>query len=600
MLPRINWLKTGPILPTCLAIFISLLASRTIGQSPVQTSPTDLAEFQKTVQPFVAKHCLECHGDKKQSGDVRFDLFQDATALAQGFPTLEKAEAMLKKHAMPPQKRPQPGEDETKPVLAWLNGFITRMDKQLAANPGSVVIRRLNRTEYNNSVRDLLGVIAQPADDFPPDDSGYGFDNIGAVLSLSPVLMEKYLDAAETVARTALFGAPPMKAARVTHEPWYIDFSTSRAVKLDYDETGMSLPTSLHVMHRFPVDAEYDLRGLLRGFRPNGSNPVEVGFWIDGKMVKEMKVAVPKGGELNGLWAEFRIPVTAGDHWLSVTMLRMYEGLPPAYRGPNPAKTTAGLGQASDGCFISNMYVTGPYDQVKGPSSTSLRKIFNCGHFEGPHDPACAKKILGGLARHAYRRPVADKEVDDLVKVVAMVQKEGDSFEEGLCVAIQKILISPHFLFRVEKTPPAEKGKESLPITQHELATRLSYFLWSSLPDEELLGLADQQNLRDPGVLEAQVRRMLRHPRANALVVNFGGQWLQTRALETHTPERPKFQQFTEYTRISMVKGNNRVSSGKHIAYERNTPLTNLYLALLQRMNVRPERLGDSTGLLEI
>jgi hypothetical protein len=554
MLPRRDWLRIAAAIAACSVVVAALFASPSGGQSPVKTPPNDLEAFQKTVQPFLAKHCLECHGEKKQSGDVRLDLFQDATALAQGYPTLEKAEAMLRKHVMPPQKRPQPGDDESKPVLAWLDGFITRMDALSSNNPGRVVIRRLNRTEYNNSVRDLLGVVLQPADDFPPDDSGYGFDNIGSVLSLSPVLMEKYLDAAETVARTALFGPPLMKVSRVTHEPWYIDFSTSRSVKVEYDETGMSLPQSIHVIHRFPVDAEYDLRAILRGFRPNGSNPVEVGFWIDGKMVKEMKVTVPKGGELNGLWAEFRMPVAAGDHWLSATMLRLYEGLPPAYKGPNPAKTTAGIGQASDGNLISNIFVTGPYAQAKGPSSESLKKIFTCGPTEGPHDPACAAKILADLARRAYRRPPTAKEVDDLVKLVAIVQKEGDSFEEGLCVAIQRILISPHFLFRVERTPPPEDGNESLLVSQHELATRLSYFLWSSLPDEELLTMADKQKLRENGVLETQVRRMLKDPKSDRFARDFGGQWLQTRALETHTPERPKFQQFTEYTRMSMMK----------------------------------------------
>jgi len=559
MLPHFGWIRIGTAAAVVFPFFMPLLGSRSGGQ-PVGSGPTaDWPAFQKIVQPFLAKHCFECHTDK-ESGEVRLDVFKDENTLVKGWATVEKAMSMLRKHAMPPKKKPQPSDDESKPVLAWMETFVARMDLQTPANPGRVVIRRLNRTEYNNTVRDLLGVTFRPADDFPPDDSGYGFDNIGAALSMSPTLMEKYVTAAEKVARTALFGVKPLKVASVTHQPWYIDFSTSRAVKLDYDETGMSLPSAVHVVHRFPVDGEYALRGILRGFRPNGSNPVEMAFWIDGQMVKETKVAVPKGGELNGLWAEFRTPVTAGDHWLSVTLLRMYEGLPPAYKGPNPAKTTAGFSQASDGYFIPNLSVIGPHTQVKGPSEDSLKKVFTCGHVKGPHDASCARKIVADLARRAYRRPVTDKEVDDLVKLVAMVQKDGDSFEEGLCLAIQKMLISPHFLFRAERgpSPPAplpgeERGKEdSHLISEHELASRLSYFMWSSMPDEELLRSADEQSLRKPAVLEAQLRRMLKDPKSQALVENFGGQWLQTRALESHTPDRTKFQQFTEYTRMSM------------------------------------------------
>src|SRR5204863_7040063 len=164
---------------------------------------------------------------------------------------------------------------------------------------------------------------------------------------------------------------------------------------------------------------------------------------------------------------------------------------------------------------------------------------------KGPHDAAQVRRILGDLARRAYRRPVTDTEVDELLRTVAMVQKDGEPFEEGLCLAIQRLLISPHFLFRVEKG----QGKDIHPVSQHELATRLSYFLWSSMPDDELLRCAAEGRLRKPDVLEAQVRRMLKDDRAYALVENFGGQWLQTRALESHTPDRTRFPEFTDYTR---------------------------------------------------
>jgi hypothetical protein len=232
----------------------------------------------------------------------------------------------------------------------------------------------------------------------------------------------------------------------------------------------------------------------------------------------------------------------------------MYEGLPPAYKGPKPANTTAGITRATDSYFPMYLVVVGPYKQVRGPSAESLRKIFPGGSVKGPRDAAFARKILTDLARRAFRRPVADREVDDLVFLVTTVQKDGDSFEEGLCMAIQRILISPHFLFRVEKGPPPRKDEDDHGINQHELATRLSYFLWSSMPDDELLRCADEGKLRRPEVLESQVLRLFRDARASALVENFGGQWLQTRALEAHTPDRTKFPEFTDYTRMSMKR----------------------------------------------
>jgi mono/diheme cytochrome c family protein len=562
MLPRYRWTRIavagailGPVLVLCFA-------SRGGGQAADTNPAAEWREYQQAVQPFFARHCFECHADK-ESGDVRLDRFNDEDALAKGLPTIEKALDMLRKRAMPPKRRPQPGDDELKPVLAWMDALVGRRDRQQPSAPSRVVIRRLNRAEYNNTVRDLLGVAFRPADDFPPDVPGHGFDTVGGTLSVSPALAEKYLAAAERIARTAVFGVGPLKPERVAHQPFFTAdaFSKNKSVKFDYDETGMSLPSALHVVQTFPADGEYTFRGILRGVRSPGSDPVELGFWIDGKLVHEAKVPVPtqveagRGpGELNGLWAEFRAPVTAGEHWLSVTVLRMYEGLPPDYKGPRPAKTTARISRATDAFFPMYLDVVGPYKQREGPSEESLKRIFTTGPAKGPRDAAYTRAILANLARRAFRRPVADAEVDGLVRLVTMVQKDGDSFEEGLCLAIERILISPHFLFRVERGPPPGNGDDLYGISQHELATRLSYFLWSSMPDEELLRCADEGALRRPEVLEAQVRRMLKDARVHALVENFGGQWLQTRALESHTPDRTKFPEFTDYTRMSMKK----------------------------------------------
>jgi cytochrome c553 len=559
-------------------------------------APTEaVRQFQHDIKPLLVQYCYDCHGDGASKGKLAFDGFKSDDQLLANSNLWLKVLKNVEGGAMPPGKNPHPSKPEVQRLGDWITQDVFKIDPQ-NPDPGRVTARRLNRAEYNNTVRDLLGVDFQPADDFPQDDSGYGFDSIGDVLSVSPVLMEKYLKAAEKVARTAVYGVEPLKPSSFTHQPWYVDFSTNKDVRTSYDLTGMSLPGAVHVMHRFPVDGEYQLRGWVRGFRPDGSEPVELGFWIDGKLIREMKVPVPAGGELNGLSAEFRTNFTAGEHWMSVTILRMYEGLPPAYKGLNPAPdhsaiaasaagggavnadtnaptnveillTTAatnaanagrpsgrGAGGASrspsDAYLANNLEVTGPFSQTKGPSAESLRKIYTCDR----RDPKFTEKIITDLATRAFRRPATKQEIASLTGLVAMVQKSGDSFEEGLCVAIQKILISPNFLFRIESDAASANAKGARPVTPHELASRLSYFLWSSMPDEELTRCANDGSLRQPRVLEAQVRRMLQDPKSSALVENFGGQWLQFRALESHLPDRKKFQEFTEYTRLSLAK----------------------------------------------
>jgi hypothetical protein len=548
------------------AIFLSLFAAGSAlrgGEAPRKAIPdSKWPAFEKTVRPFFAKHCLQCHAEKKRGG-IRLDRFQDERALVNGRAIIEKVVDVLHDRTMPPKKRPQPKSDEIEPVLSWLDAYLARADRQTSAGHSRTVIRRLNRAEYNNTVRDLLGVNFQPAEDFPSDVPGNGFDNDAGSLSVSPLLVEKYLKAAEKVARTAVFGAEPIKPERVQHQPWFASdaFSKNKTVPFDYDESGMSLPNALHVVQRFAFDGEYTLRCILRGVRPVGCDPVEVAFWIDGEKIHETKVEVPTKraagrapGEVNGLWAEFRAPIRAGEHWLAVTLLRMYEGLPPAYKGPRPAKTRYGITKATDAFFVMYLDVVGPYNQPKGPSKESLRRIYDGGRFEGPRDASAARKILAKLARRAYRRPVTEAEIAELVQLVERVQKDGDSFEEGLCLAIQRMLVSPHFLFRVERVHPDKGEEESGGLSQHELASRLSYFLWSSMPDDELLRCADERKLRQPAVLEAQLRRMLKDPKSSALVENFAGQWLRTQALEGHVPDRVKFPEFTDYTRMSMKK----------------------------------------------
>ena len=563
--------------PFKIVVFLVAAASVASAQSPTPG--------WKDVQSFTTRNCTGCHNAKVTSGSLDLQRLASAPAFSEDREAWEKVVHKLTTGEMPPPGVSKPEPASIAKVTEWLEDQFDRADRNTEPNPGSVVARRLNRTEYNNTVRDLLGVDLRPADSFPPDDTGYGFDNIGAVLSTSPALTERYLSAAEKIARAAVFGIPAPQAALVKHEPWYVDFSTSREVKFEYDKTGMSLPSALHVMHRIAVEGDYDVAGLLRGTRPDGSEPLRVAFWVDGKQVNTLEYPIPRGGEVSGVRRQFRIHLTPGEHWMSASFLNVYEGLPPAYKGPNPSKLpqpqprrrpgaaaptnvevpegpptprgqspiVGGLPrQASTAFFVSNLEVIGPFDPTTGPSAESVRKIFTCGHTSSTHGPACARKIVANLARRAYRRPVTPAEVTQLASFVSMAQKNGDSFNEGVVLAIQKMLISPHFLFRIEQQP---RGRADFaPISQYELASRISYFLWSSMPDDQLLSAADRGELRTPRKLALQVQRMLADDRAKALAENFGGQWLQFRALESHEPERKKFQQYTEYTRLSLQK----------------------------------------------
>ncbi len=544
--------------------------------------------FEKAVLPFLADNCYACHNAERKSGELNLEMFKTSASMTQERETWELVLQKLQTGEMPPKGVPRPDAAELKAVTNWIEKEFDRLDRIAKPDPGRVTARRLNRAEYNNTVRDLLGVNFRPADDFPQDDSGYGFDNIGDVLSLSPVLMEKYLNAAEKIARAAVFGSEPLKPSLARLRPPLGKIVPSIKPLFDYDVTGLSLPNALHITHRFPADAEYNLRIFLGGVRPAGSEPVQIALWIDGQQVKTsdfdpdtLAQFSDDRQDFGGKTVDFRTRIAAGDHWIAVSIPRLYEGLPPSCEGPNPSKRPtppppvfkppranipperlaeikkrfeARLAEKIpvNEARITGIDLGGPYNQTKGPSTESLNRIYACGHLDGKHQEGCDRKIISSLARRAYRRPVAPEEVSKLTGLVSMAVAKGDSFEEGIVQATQAMLVSPHFLFRIEQDRRLAKAEEIYQISQHDLASRLSYFLWSSMPDEELLRLADEQALRKPGVLEAQVKRMLKDPKSQALAENFGGQWLELRKLESVKPERERFPEFEEYLRMSM------------------------------------------------
>ncbi len=560
--------------------------------------------FQAAVQPFLAKNCEMCHNAKLKTAEVDFSRFRTDADAEEGTELWEKAVERLRNGTMPPQGLPRPKQADVDTVMKWMDAAIVRAADRAKPDPGRITAHRLNRAEYNNTVRDLLGVDIRPADEFPQDDSGYGFDNIGDVLSMSPVLMERYLGAADKLVRAALYGPEKLKPVVVRHQPPSPKFPLLDKAISDYDVSGLNMPNALHSMHWFPVEADYTLRVALEGRRPNGSEPVHIAVWIDGKQVQTLTIDAPSDGgsiDLFGMQSSFKMHVPQGEHWLAASVLRVYEGLPPSYGGlhpsarpepppPDPKKlakippnaTPEQVAKAVEAVtekikknhvpanrvYVHYLEVVGPYNEKLGPAIESRKLIFVCGH-QHQHTANCPRLILSRFARRAFRRPVNPAELQPYLDLYAQARKEGSTFDDSIGVALQAILVSPDFLFRIETPVPLQAHAGALhnvsyhpaspaansdiqEVSDYALASRLSYFLWSTMPDDELMRCADQHSLHRTEVLKAQVRRMLKDPRSQALADNFAGQWLELRKLESDNPDHEKFPEFDEYLRMSM------------------------------------------------
>jgi len=489
------------------------------------------SSFEKTVEPFLKTNCVLCHNAKLKVGGLSLDGYANARAALQNREIWEKVIQKLRTGQMPPKGRPAPEPEQVASVTHWFELEFARMDRGLKPDPGRVTARRLNRVEYNNTVRDLTGVDFRPAADFPPDDSGYGFDNIGDVLSLSPVLMEKYLGAAEKIARQAIVADPPPKPTRekIEHTPVALGETPARDLTRKY---------------QFPVEGDYVLKGAVGGRRA----AVFITLWLDGHQIQTTAVTTVDEAPRFG---EARVHVTAGEHELKATIahddLRQDAPADPDEEKPADKKKNTGRGP-----YVDRFEIAGPYNPHDRPLTESHKRIFICGHANGQHRPECARLIVAALARRAYRRPVANEEVDGLTRFVAMAQQQGDSFEQGVRVALEAILVSPHFLFRIENDRDPNDEAASHRVDDYELASRLSYFLWSTMPDEELFRLAGARKLHKPEVLTAQVRRMLLDAKSSALVDNFAGQWLELRNLDSFKPDPDRFPEFDEDLRNAM------------------------------------------------
>jgi len=428
---------------------------------------------------------------------------------------------------MPPEGKPQPTDAERALLIRWIDSRVLKIDCS-RVDPGRVTIRRLNRVEYNNTIRDLLGIDVKPADDFPSDDVGYGFDNIGDVLSMPPVLLERYLAAAERVVDAAILTPDPDRAPVKSTKGRTLASVGEADLEVDLSRTGdYVLRVDAWAQQAGPEIARMTLR-------------------LDGLELQTVDVEAVDGQSET---YEIKLNVPAGKHRIGAKFINDY------YKAddPDPKNRDRNL-------IVERLSVQGPLGVLPDNLPGSHTKIITCHPVgkgretasEGGDVTACARTILKSFVTRAFRRPATEDEIDRLTRIVVAATKDGDSFERGIQVAVQAALVSPHFLFRIEVDPEPLNPEAVRTINEYELATRLSYFLWSSMPDDELLRLAHDAVLRKEGNLAAQVRRMLKDPRSSALVENFAGQWLQIRNLKTINPDRKQFPAFDDALRAAM------------------------------------------------
>ena len=496
----------------------------------------------------------------------------------------ERVVRKLRGGVMPPAGRPRPAPADLDGFLDWLEG---ELDANWAAtrDPGrTATFHRLNRTEYRNAVRDLLAVDLDADDFLPADDSSFGFDNIGGILRMSQALMARYLAAARTIARLAV-GSPPPAMSADTYEAAQDLSQHARVEALPFGTRG-----GLYIEHLFPQDAGYDFRIQLAGTRRlREAHDLEV--TVDGEPVELFTLGPPADGAADNPYAQastidFRLDVAAGPREVGVTFYKQPSALVEQVREPFPNPRVAGNagGLAGAQPFVQSVTVTGPYDAAGAADTPSRQRIFTCrpvavdraagtaadpaagaaddlaaGAADGPaagtaDEAACAREILSRLARRAYRRPVSDDELAVLLDFYRQGRAAG-GFDDGVELAIRRLLVSPEFLYRIEADPEGAAPGAPYPVADLDLASRLSFFLWSSIPDDELLAAAEAGRLRDPGELERQVRRMVADPRSETLTTNFAAQWLQLRNLETTVrPGDPFSVAFDESLRQSMLR----------------------------------------------
>ena len=517
------------------------------GRAEAAANPEAKAAFEQ--------YCVTCHNTRLKTGGFVLDTGELDHVTADAA-TWEKVVKKLRLGVMPPLGARRPDAATYDRLIGWLE---TELDAPAASRPypGRPVLHRMNRAEYANAIRDLLGLQVDVAELLPPDDSAYGFDNVAEALRSSPALLQAYLSAARKISTIAV-GDPRLRVDRDTYE-------TRQDLSQDHHLDGLPLGTQggLEATHTFPVDGDYEFQ--LRMWRTNLSamrglqDPHQVEIALDGKrillaqiggdadLVNLQKNPTATSDAIEATRLHVRVHVKAGTRTLTAAVLEETPWtletarLQPFIRDFNSPFAAEG------DPHVQSLSVEGPYDVAPAQQAAAAR-VFVCRPASHAAEPACARRIVETIARRAYRRPLGAAEIDALMDFYR-TGREGASFDAGVEFALRRILASPSFVFRPEREPLGVAPGVPYRVTDYELASRLSFFLWSSIPDETLLRVASTGTLSHPDVLRAQVHRMLADPKSSALVQNFAGQWLQLRNLKGITPNPETFPDFDDNLR---------------------------------------------------
>jgi mono/diheme cytochrome c family protein len=562
-------MKTRLFAATCVAFAPALVWTLLAQQTPVAQptpapKPAAPAQTAATERALVNQYCVTCHNEKlKKTGfAAAMALTLDSVDTADpehDAETWERVVHKLRAGMMPPSGMPRPKPEVLESMISYLEN---ELDKHAVTNLPAPGLHRMNRTEFKNSVRDLLALDIDPSKYLPSDDSTRGFDNVAAALSLSPALLEGYTSAAAKISRIALGDVK---------DPASVTFRVPSDTSQDYHIEGLPFGTrgGIIAKYQFPADGDYVFKifpinkGLMDNNSAFGDIPGEkLELLVDGERIKiyDWDKEVARGAAIHSGTADLHVQVKAGPHTIGVTFLatQLAPGNDLDQHFLRDTIETGGLPGFRFYPHVGKIDVIGPYKAAGATDTPSRAKIFLCHPANPSQESACAKQIVSTLARHAFRRPVTSQDTETLMSFYQLGRNQpghnNGSFEQGVEMALQRILADPEFVFRKETEPPTVKDGQKYRISDLELASRLSFFLWSSIPDDELITVASQNKLHETPVLEKEVHRMLADPKSEALVNNFAGQWLNVRSLQTIEPLAATYPDFDDNLRAAMRK----------------------------------------------
>lgn len=601
---------TKSIVATAALAVAFLTGSSTVSGGQTRAAVTPAPAHDASAAPLdralLDKYCVTCHNDRLKTAGFTIEKL-DVNAVEGNTETLEKIARKIRTNQMPPPGRPQPD----KPVAdAFVASVEQRLDQVALKNPnpGRVASRRLNRAEYVNVIQDLLALDVDGTQLLPSDMAGYGFDNNADVLAITPGLMARYMSAATKISRLAL-SSPENRAMTQVYK-------TDVGVKQDQrvsEDAPFGTHGGLTTRHTFPLDGEYVFKirmvrnGTVSTIEGIEEDEHQIELRIDHGLIKRFSVggkykgpdpgvliAVPeddKEGQIvhdyrlnadNDL--EIRVPVKAGTRLVSATFTDAL---------PSPLESAGARGRRDGGTAgVDMLYVSGPFNGKTG-ETPSRQKIFVCRPTTAAQEEPCARRIITSLARRAYRRPVTDAEIKPLIGIYGEGRAERD-FDAGIERAVEAMLSSPKFLIRLEREPNGVQAGAQYKLSDLELASRLSFFLWRSIPDEELLTLAEQKRLNQPATLAAQVKRMIADKRSGRFISDFAGQWLQIRNISAQAPDQALYPDFEDTLRQAMATETQLFFESQ---VREDRPVTELMTANYTFLN---ERLARHYGINDI